>query len=186
MMRKKWKRNRWIAAAFLLCALNLAACGGKAQAEAEEWQESRAEEEAKSDMEGEKDGAVSAETVESVAEARLEEPESVAAEDAADAVEPQGSESNEEAGPEETELEQQEETEEALVWDGRELGQLYPPLLVIYGELVGEYPDYYEFRAKAMEFNDRGSYEDDVTRTLIRVRKGCWVGYGGEEMTIEE
>ena len=78
-----------------------------------------------------------------------------------------------------------EEGQEDYEYDTGDLSGLFSPL-VIYGNLIAETDDYWEFWAEAMEFSDGGGGGEITVNTIIRVRKDARVLYGPDTITAEE
>ena len=58
--------------------------------------------------------------------------------------------------------------------------------LVIYGGLIAETDDYWEFWAEATEFSDGGGGGEITLNTIMRIRKDAMVRYGMDDITAEE
>ena len=78
-----------------------------------------------------------------------------------------------------------EEGQEDYEYDTGDLSGLFSPL-VIYGDLIAETDDYWEFWAEATEFSDGGGGGEITVNTIIRLRKDARVLYGPDTITAEE
>ena len=78
-----------------------------------------------------------------------------------------------------------EKGQEDYEYDTGDLSGLFSPL-VIYGDLIAETDDYWEFWAEAMEFSDGGGGGEITVNTIIRLRKDARVLYGPDTITAEE
>ena len=78
-----------------------------------------------------------------------------------------------------------EEGQEDYEYDTGDLSGLFSPL-VIYGGLIAETDDYWEFWAEATEFSDGGGGGEITLNTIMRIRKDAMVRYGMDDITAEE
>ena len=78
-----------------------------------------------------------------------------------------------------------EKGQEDYEYDTGDLSGLFSPL-VIYGNLIAETDDYWEFWAEATEFSDGGGGGEITVNTIIRLRKDARVLYGPDTITAEE